>query len=81
MRKRQAKKIAKWVCDVGYRNTYSGNYIVDFDVVARNFGMKLKNVIKNKNKIADFIDYDERILSETWLDDGFDMNFCGEFEE
>ena len=33
-------------------------------------------IVSHKREIADIIDRDKRILSETWTDEDFDMNFC-----
>lgn len=74
------KKIAKWLVDTGYKNTMSGNYHITFEEVANQFNIPVDEVISHKEEIAYCVDMDKKILSETWFDEDFDMNFCGDFE-
>lgn len=72
------RRIAKKVVDVGYRNTTTGNYNIDFSEAAELGKTSLDFVLSHKREISDLIDKDKRILSETWVDNDFDMNFCWE---
>lgn len=73
--------IAKWIVDTGARNTLEGNYHITFEETASRFDLPVELIIHNRKSIADIIDRDERILSETWIDTDFDMNFCMEEED
>lgn len=80
MTKLKMRKIARWLVRTGYRNTMSGNYHIGFDEVAEKFKIPVSEVINNKKQIGSYVDESNKILSETWLEEDFDMLFCGVFE-
>lgn len=71
------KEIAEKLCDIGSSRTMSGNYHIDFEEVAEMFEISVEEVKENKEYIADYINSDPRILSETWVEEDFDMMFEG----
>ena len=72
------REVARKVLEYGFKRTISGNYHVEFEEAAEMGKVDLNFIISHKREIADIIDRDKRILSETWIDEDFDMNFCWE---
>ena len=70
------KKIAKWLVNTGYKNTLEGNFHISFEETAEKFQLPLNWIKQNKQNIAAYIDNNKKILSPTWLEEDFDMNFC-----
>lgn len=76
------KTIAKKLVKIGYANTMSGNYIIDFEEAAKYTNTSLEFIELYQNDIAAHIDSNKKILSETWLyENAFNMNFCCDWEE
>lgn len=72
------REVARKVLERGFKRTISGNYHVEFEEAAEMGKVDLDFIVSHKREIADIIDRDKRILSETWIDEDFDMNFCWE---
>lgn len=75
------RRIAKKLVSYGYKRTVSGNYHISFEDAAKICKVNLDFIEYWKGEIASVINTDKRILSETWIDEDFDMNFVGDYDD
>lgn len=81
------EKIAKFIIEVGTSHTMSGNYIFDYDELAKEFGVSEDAVRNSAEDIVDALceyeefDYDDDVIHPDCLSCMFYLSYCPNADE